>query len=66
MYESTESMYNMIFCRYLITTLVLEIKLSEHVIAGGYGPYERCTASMGDLDAYRYKPLSIMEKSTPE
>ena len=38
--DSTESRYNMILGRYLLTKLGLYLKFSEHVIIGGDGLYE--------------------------
>ena len=47
--ESTNSRYDMILVRYLLNTMVLDLKFTENVIIGGKIPHEGCLAPMVDL-----------------
>ena len=38
--ESTNSVYDMILGRDLLTAVILDLKFSDNVIVGGEGPYE--------------------------
>ena len=51
--------YDMILCRYLLTELGLNLKLSEHVIKSDDGPFKGSTAPMVDLGKYIFKDLNI-------
>ena len=55
----------MILGRCLLQALVLNIKLSEHVVEGGGRTLKIPTAPMTDLGTYKFKILNT-GKSTPE
>ena len=57
--------YDMILYRDILTTLVLNIKFSDHVIESYYGHFKGYTAPMFDLGAYEFKGINI-ENITPE
>ena len=59
--DSTEIMCNMILDRYIITPLVIVVKLYEHSILGVMGPYKGCTETMGDLI---YCESKLLKKNT--
>ena len=48
----------MILGRYLLTALGMDLKFSEGIIIGGYGPYEECLSHMVDLGNYNSKYLT--------
>ena len=56
--RSTNSRYNMILGRYLLTDLGLDHKFSENIIIGCGGPFKGCSAPMVDLSTYYFKPLT--------
>ena len=49
----------MILGKYLITSLVLDLKFSGNVIIGGDGPYEGFSAPIFALINYKFKSLTI-------
>ena len=53
--EPNEGKYGIISDRYWLTSLVLDIKLYEHVIIGGAGTYEGCLEYMVDISNYYFK-----------
>ena len=53
--EYPKSMHDKILSRYLLTSLVLYLEFYNHVIEGGDGKFERCTAPMVNLDTYKFK-----------
>ena len=55
--NKTNSRYDMILGRDLLTTLGLDLKFSVNIIIGGVGPYEGCTSPMVDLSNYDFKSL---------
>ena len=55
--DSTTGIYDMILVRYLLTALVLYLKLSENGIHGREGPYKVCSAPMVDVDNYDFNIL---------
>ena len=55
--ESTNGRYNMILGRYLITTLVLDLKFFDNFIIGREG----CSSTMVDVSNYGFK--SIIDKT---
>ena len=63
--KSKNSMYDMILGRYLLTTLGLDIKLSENIILGGNGTFKGCSAPMVYFSTHNFKPL-IENKVKPE
>ena len=50
--DSTKGRYNMILGRYILNTLVLNLKLSDHVIESDDGTLKGSTAHMVDLGTY--------------
>ena len=48
----------MILGRDLLTELVLNLKLSEHIIEADDGPFKGSTTPMVDLDAFIFKDLN--------
>ena len=50
--DSTKSRYDMILGRYILTALVLNLKLSNHFIESDDGPLKGSTAPMADLGTY--------------
>ena len=48
----------MILGRYLIISLVLDIKFSDNVINGSIGPYEGCLLSIVDIGNYNFKSIT--------
>ena len=52
--EFTNSIYDMILGRYLLTTLVLDLKFNENVTIGGEGPYEGWSVPMDDVRSYDF------------
>ena len=63
--ESAEGIYDIILGRYILTTLGLSLKFSDHVIEEYYGPLTGSTESMVDLSRYEFKDLNT-GKITPE
>ena len=53
--KSTIGRYDMILGRDLLTALGLDLKFSENVIHGGYGPYKGCSEPMVDVYNYTFK-----------
>ena len=53
----TEGRYNMILGRYLITTMVLDIKFSDNIIIDRAGTHEGFLAPMVDRNNYEFKIL---------
>ena len=53
--DSTESRYEIIFGRYLLTALRTDIIFSDDTIVGGVGPHGGFTAPMVDLNGYHFK-----------
>ena len=47
--ESAEGIYDIILGRYILTTLGLSLKFSDHVIEEDYGPLTGSTEPMVDL-----------------
>ena len=56
--SSTNSRYNMILGRDLLTDLGLGLKFSEKIIVGGDGPYKGCSAPMVDVSNCDFKLLT--------
>ena len=56
--KATNSRYNMILGRDLLTALGSDLKLSENIILGGDGPFKGCSAHMVDASTYDFKPLT--------
>ena len=52
---STKGIYVVILGRYLLTDLVLNLKLSDHVIESYDGPLKGSTATMADMGTYEFK-----------
>ena len=57
--DSAKRRYDMILGTYLLTTLVLSLELSEHVIEVDDGTLNVSTTPMVDLGAYEFKYLNI-------
>ena len=53
--DSTKGRYNMILGRYILNALVLNLKLSDHVIESYDGPLKGSTATMADMGTYEFK-----------
>ena len=53
--EPAEGRYDMILGRDVLTSLGLDVKVSECVIIGIYGPYEKCLLPMVDISNYEFK-----------
>ena len=56
--KSTNSIYNMILGRDILTTLGLDLKFSDNVIIGGKGPYKGFSSHMVDISNYEFKSLT--------
>ena len=56
--KSTNSRYNMILGRYLLTALGLDVKFFENIILGGDGQFKGYSSPMVDVSAYDFKPLT--------
>ena len=56
--NKTNSKYNMILGRDLLTALVLDLKFSENIIIGGEGPYEGYLSPMIDCSNCDFKSLT--------
>ena len=63
--DSTKGRYYMILGKYLLTELVLSLKLSDHIIKAYDGPFKGYTTPMIDLGTYEFKDLNT-DKITPE
>ena len=55
--KSIQGRYNMILCRYLLTTLGMYLKFSDNVIIGGEEPYEGCLPPIVDVSNYYFTYL---------
>ena len=55
----------MILGRDLLTSLGLNLKLSDHIIEADDGPFKGSTAPMVDMGTYEFKDLET-KKITPE
>ena len=53
--NKTNSRYDIILGRDLLTTLGLDLIFSQNLIIGGEGSYEGCLAPMADLSNYEFK-----------
>ena len=53
-----KSRHDMIFNRYLLTELILNLKSPKHIIKEGYGLFEGSSETMIDLDMYKFKYLN--------
>ena len=62
--DSAKVAYDIILGRYLLTALVLNLKLSEHVIESDDGTLKGSSSPVVDLIMYKFRNLSI-RKSTP-
>ena len=51
----------MILGRYILTQLVLNLKLSDHVINSDYGPFKGSTEPMVDFGMCEFKYLNTGE-----
>ena len=56
--NKTNSRYDMILGRGLLTSLGMYIQFSENLVIDGEGPYEGCSAPMADLISYYFKLLT--------
>ena len=56
--ESTNSRYDMILGRDLLTALVMDLKFSDNIIIGGEGPYEQFSAPMVDGSNYYFNSIT--------
>ena len=63
--DPTKGRYDMILGQDILTSLVLNIEFSEHVIEADDGPFKGYTTPIVDLGAYIFKYLNT-EKNTPE
>ena len=54
----SERVYGILLVRYLLTSSRKNLKWYEHIVKGGYGPSEMCTAPMVDLGAYEFRILN--------
>ena len=52
---STKGIYVVILGRYLLTDLVLNLKLSDQIIESKDGPLKGSTAPMDDMGTYKFK-----------
>ena len=53
-----ESRYDMILGRGLLMSMILDLKLSIHIIVRGKTPYEGCMTPMMDMITYDYGSLN--------
>ena len=58
-YSYAKSRYDMIFGRYLLTSLRLNLKFYEYVIEAYYEPFKGSLSSMLDLGKYEFKDLDM-------
>ena len=56
--DSIESRQGMVLGRYLLTTMLLDLKLSENVIISGAAPYEGFLATIFDINCCGFKSLT--------
>ena len=56
--ESTNGRYDMILGRDLLNALGLDLKFSDCVILGGYGPYKECFVPMVDVINYDFNIIT--------
>ena len=54
-YESIEYKYEIILSKQLLTSQVIDIKISEHKIVGGAGPYKGYTSHMKEQNNQNFK-----------
>ena len=59
--DSARGRHDMNLDRYLLTELLLNSKISEHVIKAYYDPFIGSTSPMVDLVAYVFKDLNTRE-----
>ena len=64
-YDSAKGRYDIILGRYLLTTLLLNLKLSDHVIEADDGPLKGSSTPMDYLGMYEFKYLNT-NNITPE
>ena len=64
--DSAESKYDMLLGIDILTSLGLNLKLSEHVITEGEKLYEGCTVLMAIMMTYDHKPSNISDQVLPE
>ena len=62
--NQTNSRYDIILGRDILTALVLDLKFSDIIILGGDVTYEGCPAPMIDLINYEFKSLTERKKLT--
>ena len=56
--KKTNSRYDMILGRDLLSALGLDLNFSQNLIIGGEGPYEGCLEPMSDFSNYDFKYLT--------
>ena len=56
--ESSKGRYDIILVRCILKELMLNLKLSDHVIKADDGSFEGSTVTMVDLGTYEYKYLN--------
>ena len=61
----TESRYEIILGRYLLTDFKIDIKFSGYAIVGGVGLYKGYTAPMANLNYYKFDPSNGKTKIKP-
>ena len=64
-YDSAKGRYDIILGRYLLTTLLLNLKLSDHVIEANDVPLKGSSTPMDYLGMYEFKYLNT-NNITPE
>ena len=57
--DSTNSRYDTILGRHLITLLVLDIEFSENFIIDGEGTYKGCSTPMVDVSNYEFNIITV-------
>ena len=65
-YGSNKYRYDMILGRDLLIASGLNLKLSDDVIEGNYGPFKGSVAPMVDLDMFEFKYLNKVNISPGE
>ena len=63
-YEYAKGRYNMIWGRYILTKVELNLKFSYHIIEVEYGPLKGLTAPLVDMGMYGYKNISTGKITT--
>ena len=56
--KKTNSRYDMILGRDLLTSLGMDLRFSENTIVDGEGPYAGCLVPMVDLSNYYFESLT--------